>query len=145
MLLSVTGRDAILIKKVRTGITCSCYLPSSEYPDDRCVRCYGTKFVFGFEQYFNPRMSNGRIRVRIGPTAESVKMQEAGYESEFPLDLWTLTTPTIKPRDVIVLFDQDGVNEEFRYEVSDVTRNNTIVGLQGGQHLKAIRIRKTEQ
>jgi hypothetical protein len=87
-------------------------------------------------------MSNGRIRVRPGPTTESVKMYEAGYESEFPLDLWTLTVPTIKTRDIIVLFDQEGINEEFRYEVSDVTRNNTIVGLQGGQHLKVIRIRK---
>jgi hypothetical protein len=49
--------------------------------------------------------------------------------------------PTIKTRDIIVLFDQDG-NEEFRYEVADVTRNNTILGLNGGQHLKAFRIRK---
>lgn len=141
ILLSLTGRIAVLIKRVHTGITCSCYLSSSEYQDDRCPFCYGTKFVFGYEQYFNPRRSDGRIEVRVGPTEENLKMYEAGLESEFPLDVWTLTVPTIKTRDVLVLFDQDG-NEEFRYEVAGVTRNNTINGLDGGQHLKTFRVRK---
>lgn len=141
VLLSVTGRPAVLIKRVQTGITCACYLPSSEYPDDRCPYCLGTKFVVGYEQYFNPRKSDGRIMVRPGPTDENTKMYEAGLESEFPLSLWTLTVPTIKTRDVIVLFDQDD-NEEFRYEVISVTRNNTIIGQQGGQLFKVIRIRK---
>lgn len=141
VLLSVTGRNAVLIKRVQTGITCSCYLASSEYPDDRCPFCYGTKFVFGYEQYFNPRSSDGRIKVRPGPTDENTKMYEAGLESEFPLSLWTLAVPTIKTRDVIVLFDQDD-NEEFRYEVTTITRNNTIVGQEGGQLFKVMRIRK---
>ena len=141
ILLSVTGRPAVLIKRVQTGITCTCYLINSEYPDDRCPFCYGTKFVFGYEQYFNPRSSDGRIMVRVGPTPENLKMYEAGMESEYPLDIWTLTVPTIKTRDVLVLFDQDG-NEEFRYEVAAVTRNNTINGLDGGQHLATFRIRK---
>src|SRR5690606_28419768 len=54
---------------------------------------------------------------------------------------WTLTVPTIKNRDIIVLFDEDN-NEEFRYEVMTVTRNNTLVGLNGGQKLRVSRIRK---
>ena len=141
VLLSVTGQPAVLIRRVQTGITCACYLASSEYQDDRCPLCYGTKFVFGYEQYFNPRISDGRILVRLGPTAENLKMYEAGLESEFPLDMWTLTVPTIKTRDVLVLFDQDD-NEEFRYEVGDVIRNNTILGLDGGQHIKTFRVRK---
>lgn len=141
MLLSVTGRDAVLLKRMQTGIQCSCYTANREYQDDRCPICYGTKFVFGYDQYYNPRSSDGRIKVRIGPTSENLKMYEAGLESEFPIDVWTLTVPTIKTRDVIILFDQDD-NEEFRYEVADVTRNNTIIGLQGGQRFKAIRIRK---
>jgi len=139
--LSVDGRPAVLIKRVRTGITCACYQPSSEYPDDRCPLCYGTKFVFGYEQYFNPRRSDGRILVRPGPADEDLKMTEAGLESELILDFWTLTVPTIKDRDIIILFDMDG-NEEFRYEVLSVTRNNTVLGLQGGQKFKAQRIRK---
>lgn len=141
MLLSITGKPAVLIKRVRTGITCSCYQPSSEYPDDRCPNCYGTKFVFGYEQYFNPRRSDGRIMVRPSPSDEDLKMSEAGLESEFILDFWTLTSPTIRDRDILVLFDMEG-NEEFRYEVLSVTRNNTILELQGGQKLKTQRIRK---
>jgi hypothetical protein len=141
VLLSVTGRPAVLIRRVQTGITCSCYLASSEYPDDRCPLCYGTKFVFGYEQYFNPRRSDGRIMVRPGPTDENTKMYEAGLESEFPLGLWTLAVPTVKTRDVLVLFDQDD-NEEFRYEIMTVTRNNTIIGQEGGQLMKVMRIRK---
>jgi len=144
VLLSLTGRDAILVRRVQTGITCSCYLASSEYQDDRCPFCFGSKFVLGYEQYFNPRISSGRIRIRVGPTPEGLKMYEAGLESEFPIDVWTLTVPTIKMRDVLILFDQTGENEEFRYEVTEVTRNNTIVGLQGGQKFRAIRVRKTD-
>jgi hypothetical protein len=141
--LSITAKPAVLIKRVRTGITCSCYQPSSEYPDDRCPLCYGTKFVFGYEQYFNPRRSDGRIMVRPGPTDEDVKMTEAGLESEFPVEFWTLTVPTIKDRDILILYDMDG-NEDYRYEVLSVTRNNTVLELQGGQRIKAQRIRKTD-
>ena len=143
VLLSVTGQPAVLIRRQQTGVTCSCYLSTSEYPDDRCPFCYGTKFVFGYEQYFNPRESDGRIQVRLGPTPENLKMQTAGLESSYPLDIWTLTVPTIKTRDILVLFDIDD-NESFRYEVGDVIRNNTILGMDGGQHLKTFRIRKTD-
>jgi len=143
ILLSVTGQPAVLVQRVQTGDVCSCYLSTSEYPDDRCPFCYGTKFVFGYTQYFNPRQSDGRIMVRLGPTAENLKMHEGGLESEFPLDIWTLTVPTIKTRDFLILFDQND-NESFRYEVGDVIRNQTILGQDGGQHLKTFRIRKTD-
>lgn len=143
ILLSVTGKPAVLIKRVRTGITCACYRPSSEYADDRCPYCYGTKFVFGYEQYFNPKRSDGRILVRPGPAEDNLKMLDAGLESEFNVELWTLSTPTIKNRDIIIMFDLDN-NEEFRYEVMSVTRNNTITSLQGGQKLRVQRIRKTD-
>lgn len=143
ILLSITGQPAVLVQRQQTGDVCSCYLSTSEYPDDRCPFCYGTKFVFGYTQYFNPRQSDGRIMVRLGPTAENLKMHEGGLESEFPLDIWTLTVPTIKTRDFLILFDQND-NESFRYEVGDVIRNQTILGQDGGQHLKTFRIRKTD-
>lgn len=144
MALSLTGRPAVLIQWMNTGITCACYLPSSEYSDDRCPLCYGKKFVMGYQQFFNyPKRSDGRILVRVSPADDTLKMYEAGLESEVNLDLWTLTVPTIKSKDIIVLFDQDD-NEEFRYEVISVTRNNTLVGLQGGQKIRAQRIRKTD-
>lgn len=103
--------------------------------------CHGSKFVIGYEQYFNPRRSDGRIMVRPGPADEDVKMTEVGLESEFMVEFWTLTVPTIKDRDILVLYDLNG-NEEFRYEVLSVTRNNTLIGQQGGQKIKAQRIRK---
>lgn len=140
-LLSVTGRPAVLLKRRWEGITSNTYLPSSEYPDDRGLDNYGGKMVRGYEQYFNPRRSDGRILVRPGPTPENLRMRESGLESEFPLDFWTLTVPTIKTRDVLVLFDQND-NETFRYEVADVIRNDTILGLNAAQHLKTFRVRK---
>jgi hypothetical protein len=142
-LLTLTGRSAILLKRTRTGITCDCYLPSSEYADDRCPKCHGTKFVIGYTQFFNPKSSDGRIKVRVGPADEDVKVYEGGLESEQPLDAWTIVTPIIKDRDVIILFDQDD-NEEYRYEVITAGRNNTIVGEFGGQKLRLQRIRKTD-
>ena len=143
ILLSLTGRNAALIKRMRTGITCDCYLPSSEYADDRCPKCHGTKFVIGYEQYFYPKSSDGRIKVRVGPADEDIKVYEAGWESEMQLDAWTLVIPIIKDRDVIVLFDQED-NEEYRYEVLTAGRNNTIVGEFGGQKIRMQRVRKTD-
>lgn len=141
LLLSVTGEPVVLIKRMRTGITCKCYTPGQEYPDDRCPFCHGTKYVLGAEQYFNPRRSDGRIMARFTNADEDVKMSEAGLESEMLADVWTLTVPTIKDRDILIRFDQDG-NEEYRYEVLSVNRNKTISSLQGGQKLRVQRIRK---
>jgi hypothetical protein len=142
-LLSLTGEPVCLIRREWTGITCPCYLASSEYPDDRCPVCLGTKFVVGFTQYFNPRRSDGRIMVRFSPTDDDLKMYEAGLESEFTSDVWTLTVPTIKDRDVIVRFDQDD-NQEFRYEVLSVNRNRTLTRLEGAQKFRVQRVRKTD-
>ncbi len=143
MLLEVTGEPFILVKHRRTGITCSCFTPASEYPDDRCPKCYGTGFVVGWEQYFNPRRSDGRILVRPGPADEDLKTTDAGLESEFTMDCWALTVPTIKDRDFVVRFDEDD-NEEFRYEVISVNRNKLANRLQGGQKFKVQRVRKTD-
>ena len=148
LLLSVTGEPVTLFKRVHTGILCDCVLPTSEYPDDRCPRCYGTRYVVGFEQYFNPRRSDGRILTRINAFTDDLKMQDAGLESDAgSLDCWTLTVPTIKDRDFFVRYNVDGT-EEFRYEVLDVSRNRTInngtFSMQGSQKFKAQRIRKTD-
>jgi len=143
-LLSITGEPVVLLRRKRTGVICKCVLPTSEYPDDRCPYCYGGKFVMGYDQYFNPRRSDGRIMVRFSNTDEDVKMNEAGLESEFSTDCWTLTVPTVKDRDILVRFDQDG-NEEYRYEVLSVNRNKTVTQLQGAQKIKVQRIRKFDK
>lgn len=141
LLLSVTGEPVVLIKRMWTGITCDCFTPGQEYPADRCPKCHGSKFVVGYEQYFNERRSDRRIMVRFSPGDEDLKMQEAGLESDLQVDVWTLTVPTIKDRDILVRFDQNG-NEEFRYEVLTVNRNRTISSLEGGQKMRVQRIRK---
>jgi hypothetical protein len=140
-LLSMTGEPVCLIKRVWTGIPCNCYLPSSEFPDDRCPNCYGTKFRVGWEQYANPRRSDGRIMVRFSPTDDDLKPYEAGLESEHTSDVWTLTVPTVKDRDFIVRFDEED-NEEYRYEVLYVNRNRTLTRLEGAQKFRVQRVRK---
>ena len=141
VLLSVTGVPACLIRRQQTGVICSCYLASSEYQDDRCPFCFGTKYVMGYTQFFNPRRSDGRILIRLSPADENLKMYEAGLESEFPVEAWTLTVPTIKTRDILVLFDQNN-NESFRYEVQQVSRNDTVLTNVGAQKMRLVRVRK---
>lgn len=143
VLLRLSGRPAVLLRRQHTGIVCSCYGNRREYQDDRCNFCYGTKFVMGYQQFYNPRSSDGRILVRVGPTPEKLVMQEAGMESIFDVDMWTLVTPIIKPRDIIILYDSDD-NEDYRYEVSEVTRNNLLGEDLGAQKFRALRVRKTD-
>ena len=142
-LLNIDSEPMVLLQRQWTGITCNCYMPSGETPDDRCPRCYGTKFVVGWNPYFNPRISDGRIMVRPAPADDIVKQYEAGLESESILDCWTLVVPTVKQRDILVRFDQDD-NEEFRYEIINVNRNKTLARLSGAQKFRIQRIRKTD-
>ncbi len=144
MLLSMTGEPVVLLRRVRTGIVCKCVTPTNDYPDDRCPFCLGGKFVLSYEQYFNPRRSDGRIMVRFSPAEEDVKMQDAGLESELTTECWTMTVPTIKDRDILVRFDQDD-NEEFRYEVLTVNRNRTVMRLESAQRMRVQRIRKYDK
>lgn len=143
MLLESTGEPVVLLKKQKTGIICSCYLPRSEYADDRCPKCFGTKFVISYNQYFFPRRSDGRIMVRFSPAEDDVKVYETGQESEFITDIWTLTVPTISDRDVLVRYDESD-NEEYRYEILSVNRQKTVLRQQGSQKAKVQRIRKTD-
>lgn len=141
--LETTGEPVALIRRMRTGSYCNCYTPTREQPEERCPICLGSGFVFGWFQYFFTRRSDGRILTRFSPAPEDIKLVDAGYESELTTEAWTLTVPTIKDRDVLVRFDQDD-NQDFRYEVINVTRNKTIGRLQGAQKMQVQRIRKTD-
>jgi len=143
MLLEQTGRVAVLVKRLWEGIVCSCYTPQREVPELRCYHCFGTGFVTGYEQYFNTRRSDSRILVRVGPYTDDLKVEDGGLESHVIHDCWTLTVPTVKDRDFIILFNIDGT-EEFRYEILDVTRNTLLYGESGKQSFKAQRVRKTD-
>jgi hypothetical protein len=143
VLLEVTGEPCVLLRRMRTDITCSCYVATTEYPDDRCPYCAGTGFVSGFDQFFNPRRSDGRILVRFSATDEDLAPNEGGLESILIPECWTLVVPAIKDRDYIIRFNEDGT-EEFRYEITKVARNKLINSFSGGQKFTAQRVRKTD-
>jgi hypothetical protein len=144
MLLRETGLNCVLLIRQTTGIVCKCVLMYNENPDPQCEVCLGSGFVHGYVQYFNPRNSDGRIKLRFSPYDDVVKLDEQGLDSEINVDAWGLTVPTIKQRDIIVKYDRAD-DEEFRYEVLSVSRNNTFHSLQGDQKIKLSRVRRTDQ
>jgi hypothetical protein len=137
-----TGSECVLLRRLWKGITCSCYEPNRESPDPRCHQCLGVGYIGGYEQYFYPRRSDGRILVRFGPDTEDLKLEDAGIENSITYNCWTLSVPTIQDRDVLIRFNPDGT-EEFRYEILDMTRNVLLFGQYGNQKFRAQRIRKT--
>ena len=104
--------------------------------------CISTGFVGGYQQFFNPRKSDGRILVRFGPVEDDLKVDEEGLESIMMPDCWTLVYPTLKDHDFIIRFDEEG-NEEFRYLITNVTRNKLLNSYSGKQGFKLQRVRKT--
>jgi hypothetical protein len=143
VLLSTTGEPVVLVQRQWTGITCKCMLPYNEYPENRCKYCYGTGFIVGWHQYFNPRRADGKIMVRFDPAVDDLIAQDSGLESTMNPTCWTLTVPTLKDRDFLIRFDLGG-NQEFRYEVLNVTRNKLMFGMEGAQKFAVQRIRKTD-
>jgi hypothetical protein len=137
-----TGESCVLLKRIWNGITCSCVTNNQEYPDPRCGKCFGTGFIGGFEQYYNPRRLDSRILVRFTPSTEDVKMLDAGLESHIIYPCWTLTYPILDDRDVLIRFKPDGT-EEWRYEIINVERNIQLFGKTGKQNFNCQRVRKT--
>ncbi|HVI40455.1 MAG TPA: hypothetical protein VM577_07330 [Anaerovoracaceae bacterium] len=143
VLLNATGEPVVLVRRRWTGMRCPCFMANVEQPDDRCPICFGVGFVTGYDQFVNPRRSDGRIVVRFGPTEDSLIQNESGLESTFIPDCFTIVVPSIKNRDFLIRFNEDGT-EEFRYEVLNVTRNKIFQQDLGGQKFKAQRVRKTD-
>lgn len=143
VLLSTDGEPVCLIQRKWTGITCSCMLPYNEYPEARCNKCYGTGFVIGWSQFFNPRRADGKIMVRFDPAVDDLKATDSGLESDMQPNCWTIAVPSVKDRDFVVRFDEDG-NEEFRYEILNVTRNKLLLNNTGAQKFVSQRVRKTD-
>lgn len=143
-LLELTGETVVLVKRLWSGINCSCFEPFNEHPQLRCRNCFGTGFVTGYQQFFNPRRSDGRILVRFNPAEDDVILEDHGMESTLiSLECTTIVFPAVKDRDFIIRFNEDGT-EEFRYEILSVTRNKLLFGTSGGQKFKAVRVRKTD-
>lgn len=152
MLLETTGESVVLVRRMWKGKTCVCVNSSRETPEPRCRFCLGTGFQVGFEQFHNPRRSDGRILVRIDATTDDLEIQDAGLESKFIPNCWTMVYPAVKDRDFFIRFNEDGT-EEYRYEILNVTRNRlfqTQTGAaagtspSGAQKFSAQRVRKTD-
>lgn len=144
MLLEVYGRPMVLMRRQISGKVSRHYDNHRENTTHRGLDTYGTDMILGYEQFFNPRRSDGRILVRFDPTVEDVERTEMGLENKFKPNAWTLAYPQLKDGDVLVAFNRDGT-EEFRYEIINVTRNTTIGGVDGRQIFTAVRVRKTDQ
>lgn len=143
MLLDLEGDPCCLLRRKTTGITCSCYEPATQNPSLRCPNCFGTGFVTGYDQYYFPRRSDGRIMVKFDPTEEDIKIEDEGLEGAFLPNCWTLTVPPLKSRDVLIRFNVDGT-EEFRYKILRVTRNRLLSSISGAQKFSAVRVRRTD-
>ena len=144
VLLSTTGEPCVLIRRQRTGITCNCMLPYNEYPQNRCKLCYGTGFVVGWIEFFYNRRSDGRIMVRFDPAVDDLLATDSGLESDMKPTCWVSGDISVKDRDMLVRFEPDEVNEEFRYEILNVTRNRLLLAQSGVQQFAVQRVRKTD-
>jgi intein/homing endonuclease len=105
--------------------------------------CFGGGIVVSYQQFFDPRRSDGRIMVRFDPVVDDLVATDSGLESTMQPNCWCLPVVSLRDRDVIVRFDEDG-NEEFRYEILNVTRNKLLLNQTGVQKFTLQRIRKTD-
>lgn len=143
MLLNVTGRPVVLFTRQWKGKTSLNYDSHRENTAYRGMDTYGTDIVSGYTQYFNPRRSDGRIMVRFGPVKESLDYKEEGIENVYQPDCWTLVVPSVKNGDFIIKYNNDG-SEEWRYEITGVTRNDMFLSEVGRQTFTTVRVRKTD-
>lgn len=142
-LLQITGEPVVLFRRMWSGKQSQHTSSTRENTTYRGIDTYGTSLVTGYEQFFSPRRSDGKILVRFGPTKEDFKREEPGIENLYIPNCWTLVIPTIKDGDFIIRFNQDG-SEEWRYEIIDVDRNRSLLTESGAQKFTAVRVRKTD-
>lgn len=142
-LLQITGEPVILFKRQWEGKQSRHTNSTRENTTYRGIDTYGTSLVNGYEQYFSPRRSDGKILVRFGPTKEDYKREDAGIENVYIPNCWTLVIPSVKDGDFIIRFNQDGT-EEWRYEIIDVERNRSLLQETGAQKFTAVRVRRTD-
>lgn len=150
-MLQVTGEVLLLLKRKWTGRRCRCMGLRREHPRTRCPYCYGVGFDGGYDRYINTRPIseysnniNGYILARVYPYTDDLELDSAqSLRQTVELTAWTLNVPTIKDRDVVIRFNEDG-SEEFRYECLNVTRNKLFFGTTGKQEFTMKRMDKTD-
>ncbi len=144
LLLETTGEPFVLMRRLWTGIRCSCFMLRREHPDARCPVCFGVGFVAGYEQFINPRRPDGRILVRVNPASDNLLIGDKdGLTPDYKPGSWTMAFPAVKDRDVLVRFNENNT-EEFRYEILDVSRVRGFFGQSGVQTFNMQRFHKTD-
>jgi hypothetical protein len=144
LLLETTGEPFVLLRRLWTGVRCSCFMMRREHPDKRCPACFGVGFVGGYEQFINPRRPDGRILVRVDPATDDLKIGDKdALTPDYKPGNWTMAFPALKDRDVLVRFNENNT-EEFRYEILDVTRVRGFFGQSGVQKFNMQRFHRTD-
>jgi hypothetical protein len=150
-LLQVTGEPLVLLRRKWTGKRCRCMGLRREHPRTRCKYCFSVGFDGGYDRYVNTRPiserssnTSGFILARVYPYTDDLELVSAqGARQPVELTAWTINIPTLKDRDFVVRFNEDGT-EEFRYEVLDVNRNKLFFGQSGKQEFRMRRHDKTD-
>jgi hypothetical protein len=144
LLLETDGEPFVLIRRMWTGIRCFCSMQRREHASSRCPNCFGTSFVQGYVQFFNPRRQDRRILIRVDPATDDLNIVDrGGLEPMYEPSAWTIAFPQIKDRDMLVRFNTNGT-EEWRYEILSVERVRAFFAQSGAQKFRMKRFPKTD-
>lgn len=143
LLLRATGEPVVLLRRKWTGEMCPCFDRRRGRADARCPACFGGGFVGGFVRFVNLKEPDGRIFIKINPTEEDLNLEEQGlFQSHVP-SCWTLPSPTVRDRDILVRYDPHTGKESWRYEIQNVTRNMGLFNTFTNQTFSMFRLDKT--
>lgn len=145
VLLDQTGEPIILLKRLWDGQICSCMDSRRIHPKMRsCKTCYGTGYEGGFQQFDYLRRVDRRVMVKFYDTEEDLKLgAQSHLEQSYEPQCWTLFSPAIRDRDLIIRFDYEDQIEYF-YEVLKVTREKSFYRHFTRQKLSLKRLDKTD-
>jgi hypothetical protein len=146
ILLDSTGEPVVLLKRIWSGQTCSCMTARRMHPRIKsgCSECYGTGYVGGYQQYVNNRRNDGLVLLSFSDTKEDLKLgAHESLKQEYEPQAWTLPSPYMRDRDLIVRFNFTG-QREFVYEILDSNREKAIFRHFTRQRLSLKRMDKTD-
>ena len=154
-LLSTTGEPWTLLRMKSQGRQCRRFSLRHEHASERCGICFGTKFEGGYDRFPNPRQwrtdrpnPEGFIPLRVNPYLNDTPLlEDRGRAQIDQLVVWGLSIPAIKKGDILIRYLKDDlaepIEEDFRFEVVNVTRNATILGFDGRQESTIRKLDKT--
>ena len=145
VLLDQTGEPVILLRRNWDGEKCSCSTSRKNHPKVKsCKKCFGTGYLGGYTQHLNRRREDLRTMVQFGDTKEDLKLGPHQHlEQDYEPQCWTLPTPAIRDRDLIIRFDFNDDIEYF-YEVLSTTKDKLFFRHYTRQRLSLKRLDKTD-